>query len=190
MKASVHARGRPKGSGIDDEALLREIARLRLADPELRPTTAIKRLGHTNPSTIRRVRDKFKARGDQIMLSVKRQASVLREADKAKSGHVPRIKRGNRETQSISTEGGAAFQSSDLSGHVERNRHDRVDSWVDCAGECAALMLENQLAVARCAIEHPAVTFMLRQQAQAINAMFAFCIIPPSGIGRLTEASG
>jgi hypothetical protein len=51
-------------------------------------------------------------------------------------------------------------------------------------------MFENQLAIARCAITHPAVTFMLEQQAEAINAMFAFCVVPPTGVGRLREASG
>lgn len=52
-------RGRPKGSGIDDSAQLAAIARLIDADPKLKPTTAIKALGITDPSIIRRLRDKY-----------------------------------------------------------------------------------------------------------------------------------
>lgn len=58
---SLHAtrRGRPKGSGIDDQKLLAEIAAMIAAKPDLKPTTAIKALGVTDPSAIRRLRDKF-----------------------------------------------------------------------------------------------------------------------------------
>lgn len=53
-------RGRPVGTGIDDRIWLRELARLRRLDPAKAPTTAIKSLGITDPSTIRRLRDKHK----------------------------------------------------------------------------------------------------------------------------------
>lgn len=53
-------RGRPKGTGIDDSASLRRLAEMLRANPELKPTTAIRRLGFTNPSAIRRLRDKYK----------------------------------------------------------------------------------------------------------------------------------
>lgn len=52
-------RGRPKGSGIDDRIWLREVAHLIRIDPALAPTTAIKALGICDPSTIRRLRDKY-----------------------------------------------------------------------------------------------------------------------------------
>ena len=52
-------RGRPKGSGIDDRTRLEAIAELLAADPSLKPTTAIKSIGITDPSAIRRLRDKF-----------------------------------------------------------------------------------------------------------------------------------
>lgn len=54
-------RGRPKGTGIDDSATLAEVARLLAGEPGLKPTTAIKALGITDPSVIRRLRDKFHA---------------------------------------------------------------------------------------------------------------------------------
>jgi hypothetical protein len=55
-------RGRPKGTGIDDRIWLREMERLMRIDPTLRPTSAIKALGVTDPSAIRRLRDKYGAR--------------------------------------------------------------------------------------------------------------------------------
>lgn len=57
-------RGRPKGTGIDDSASLRRLAEMLHANPGLKPTTAIRRLGFTNPSAIRRLRDKYKLLGN------------------------------------------------------------------------------------------------------------------------------
>lgn len=56
---AVRARGRPKGSGINDQHRLVEIGRLIAADSRMKPTTAIKALGISDPSTIRRLRDKY-----------------------------------------------------------------------------------------------------------------------------------
>lgn len=54
-------RGRPKGTGIDDSMLLRQIVGLMASDPALKPTTAIKQAGIDNPSIVRRLREKLKA---------------------------------------------------------------------------------------------------------------------------------
>jgi hypothetical protein len=53
-------RGRPKGTGINDNERLRQLAELLRIRPELRPTTAIKQMGYSDPSAIRRLRDKYK----------------------------------------------------------------------------------------------------------------------------------
>lgn len=53
-------RGRPRGTGIDDSARLERLAELLRQHPGLKPTTAIRRLGFTDPSVIRRLRDKYK----------------------------------------------------------------------------------------------------------------------------------
>ena len=53
-------RGRPAGTGIDDRIWLNELERLIANDPATPPTTAIKALGITDPSTIRRLRDKHR----------------------------------------------------------------------------------------------------------------------------------
>ncbi|MEN2494194.1 MAG: hypothetical protein TECD_00085 [Hyphomicrobiaceae bacterium hypho_1] len=60
QKNYIQLRGRPKGTGIDDWKSLVSIADLIRKNPELRVTTAIKELGFEEPSTIRRLRDKFK----------------------------------------------------------------------------------------------------------------------------------
>jgi hypothetical protein len=52
-------RGRPPGTGKNDTDRLLKIAALMAADPALKPTTAIKQIGETDPSTIRRLRDKY-----------------------------------------------------------------------------------------------------------------------------------
>lgn len=63
MPADFARRGRPKGSGLDDRVSLRAISELLEADPTLKPTTAIKRIGVSDPSTIRRLRDKLRTEG-------------------------------------------------------------------------------------------------------------------------------
>jgi hypothetical protein len=60
MPTDFARRGRPRGSGLDDRVSLRAVADLLEADPALKPTTAIKRLGVSDPSTIRRLRDKLR----------------------------------------------------------------------------------------------------------------------------------
>lgn len=60
MSTKKTRRGRPKGTGIDDSASLIRIAALIAGHPDLKPTTAIRHLGITEPSVIRRLRDKFK----------------------------------------------------------------------------------------------------------------------------------
>lgn len=73
MSDKQRQRGRPKGSGINDWERLLTIASLMEKNPKLKVTTAIKELGFTDPSVIRRLRDKFKA--NQRILLRRRQPS-------------------------------------------------------------------------------------------------------------------
>lgn len=59
--------GRPKGSGLDDSRQLESIAALLAANPGLKPTTAIRSLGVDDPSVIRRLRDKFRVNQARLM---------------------------------------------------------------------------------------------------------------------------
>jgi hypothetical protein len=66
MTPTKASRGRPKGTGLNDAAQLQAIADLIAADPALKPTTAIKTLGITDPSIIRRLRDKYHLEADKL----------------------------------------------------------------------------------------------------------------------------
>lgn len=66
MSMTKASRGRPKGTGLNDAAQLRAIADLIAADPTLKPTTAIKTLGFSDPSIIRRLRDKYHLEADRL----------------------------------------------------------------------------------------------------------------------------
>jgi len=60
--AVKRGRGRPKGTGKDDSETLWNIAVLLVMGEAKNPTAAIRSLGITNPSDIRRLRDKHKRR--------------------------------------------------------------------------------------------------------------------------------
>lgn len=64
--------GRPKGSGLDDSRQLESLAALLAANPALKPTTAIRSLGIEEPSTIRRLRDKFRMDQARLMADARR----------------------------------------------------------------------------------------------------------------------
>jgi hypothetical protein len=60
MLHSPIRRGRPKGTGIDDNDRMARLDELLRVHPEMRPTTAIRLMGYSDPSAIRRLRDKYK----------------------------------------------------------------------------------------------------------------------------------
>lgn len=60
MLEAKSRRGRPKGTGIDDSDRIARLAELIRNNPALKPTTAIRGMGFTDPSVIRRLRDKYK----------------------------------------------------------------------------------------------------------------------------------
>ena len=82
MTPSKTNRGRPKGSGLNDAAQLRAIANLMTADPDLKPTTAIRQLGIQDPSVIRRLRDKFNACEAQLTAEMRSAAGQTSAAPK------------------------------------------------------------------------------------------------------------
>jgi hypothetical protein len=85
MLHSPIRRGRPKGTGIDDSDRIARLDELLRVHPELRPTTAIRLMGYSNPSAIRRLRDKYKVftLNSRIELS-----KDLRGTAPVTSGHV------------------------------------------------------------------------------------------------------
>ncbi len=60
MLHSPIRRGRPKGTGIDDSDRIARLDEMLRVHPDLKPTTAIRLMGYSDPSAIRRLRDKYK----------------------------------------------------------------------------------------------------------------------------------
>jgi hypothetical protein len=63
-------RGRPKGTGINDHEMLLKIASIMVAHPTKKRTTAIKEVGITNASVVRRLRDKYQAEEAHLLAAV------------------------------------------------------------------------------------------------------------------------
>ncbi|MGE0054626.1 MAG: hypothetical protein AB7S74_10485 [Hyphomicrobium sp.] len=61
MLQAKSRRGRPKGTGIDDSDRIARLSELLRVRPDMKPTTAIRVMGITDPSVIRRLRDKYNA---------------------------------------------------------------------------------------------------------------------------------
>lgn len=85
MTESKKGRGRPKGSGINDHDILLKIAGHCVAEPSLKRTTAIKRCGITNPSVIRRLRDKFAEQETQLLAEAQAAAAATSTPAEPKS---------------------------------------------------------------------------------------------------------
>lgn len=81
---SARRRGRPIGTGIDDSDRLAHLDELLRNRPELKPTTAIRHMGFSDPSVIRRLRDKYKSFEAQRRLSdtdIRSYRSTYKRAD-------------------------------------------------------------------------------------------------------------
>ncbi len=86
-RKSERGPGRPKGSERDDSAILNQMADLILRDPDLKPTTAMKRLGVRSDSDIRRHQVKWKARSPALLENaVERQNRTARHRSERAKG--------------------------------------------------------------------------------------------------------
>jgi len=97
MASATARQGRPKGSGIDDSQQLARIAVLLAADPKLKPTTAIRSLGIEDPSLIRRLRDKYRAKQAVSETNARQKATAKPKPNAAANGVE------NRETRATAT---------------------------------------------------------------------------------------
>lgn len=76
-------RGRPKGTGINDRPTLIRIAQILAADPAKKRTTAIKEIGITDPSVVRRLRDKYQEHEQSLLAEVTAAAAPAKGKRKA-----------------------------------------------------------------------------------------------------------
>lgn len=90
------ARGRPKGSGLNDRDQLLAVARLIASNPGLKPTTAIRSTGITDPSAIRRLRDKFQLLSGELMAEARSDETPVRTRAVALSVPQPKKKKAPR----------------------------------------------------------------------------------------------
>lgn len=174
MPSDYARRGRPRGSGLDDRVQLRRIAELIEADPSLKPTTAIRAIGVSDPSTIRRLRDKLKSMQQQPCPLAGRIGSagagglpsaVLLEA------HGARAPSGSA--------GGAGHAAGGLAETVPTIIAGAQAAWLThwCALGLSALAstVEAQKAVMEDLLQMPQVASALRQQILLNEVTKAFC---------------
>lgn len=103
MNNSKRGRGRPIGTGLDDTPILNNIADMLVANPALRPTTAIRQcLDKPGPSNIRRLQVKWKAgSASYLAQAFKRRAAAMAPAPVrlSSSAHTPNTARQIMEAQ-------------------------------------------------------------------------------------------
>ena len=152
MPATQVRYGRPKGSSLDDSQQLQSIAALLAADPKLKPTTAIKALGVADPSTVRRLRDKFRAE----------QASLMAQARGVSNENTPAVPRAlpikavpvAKRIETVPALPGAALFA----------------SWCDLGFSALSAAIEAQSLAAQCWLAMPHVAAATRGQ-MTINAV-------------------
>ena len=96
--ATTGKRGRPKGTGINDHETLLKVAHILAADPKKKRTTAIKDVGISNPSVVRRLRDKYQELEASLLAevhgtSVKGKRKMAHEAAPAPQAAAPAAKK-------------------------------------------------------------------------------------------------
>jgi hypothetical protein len=74
-------RGRPPGTGLNDDPTLNKVADVLLANPRMKPTTAMARvLDRPGPSTVRRLQVKWHAKGVTYLAEAKARRAAEQEA--------------------------------------------------------------------------------------------------------------
>lgn len=174
MPSDYARRGRPRGSGLDDRVQLRRIAELIEADPNLKPTTAIKAIGVSDPSTIRRLRDKLKGETRGTRPAGPRAAGCReRPAERLEAG--PEAKPARRER--------AAPASGALSGSLALAAPATISEaqflwfsrWCAFGLYAVSSTVEVQMAMMDDFLRVPPVASALRQQILLNEVAKAFC---------------
>jgi hypothetical protein len=156
MASATARQGRPKGSGIDDSQQLARIAALLAADPKLKPTTAIRSLGIEDPSLIRRLRDKYRAK-----------RAVLEAGARQKATTNPKQKAGTAGVENPKTPALAATASTSRSTPNTDWSSASADIFVAWCGfglDAVSAAIENQHAVAQYLMRQPCVSLAIKSQ--------------------------
>lgn len=178
MPAKNTRRGRPKGSGLDDHGQLVAIAALIDQDPELKPTTAIKSLGISDPSTIRRLRDKYrkfensaKPANPDIKREFDRQPNAsVKPTEHAKNLEMPvqqqhRAPRQPRSPKPVQTASEASLGEP----------ASWLNSWTALGLQGLATTLDIQISACRNYLALPPIAYALKQQHMLQELAISFC---------------
>ncbi len=81
MSTIKRGRGRPPGTGLNDDPTLNKVADVLLANPRMKPTTAMARvLDRPGPSTVRRLQVKWHAKGVTYLAEAEARRAAEQEA--------------------------------------------------------------------------------------------------------------
>lgn len=185
MGAPKSRRGRPKGTGIDDTSRLREIAAMIADDPELKPTTAIKNIGISDPSVIRRLRDKFNGARENLMKDSEKselrgnafhaepvpqtetRTMALNHAREPAKTAIPNT----RSARKIDTDKDEEPRQSEISPVPQKEIVQRL---VSSSLSTASSIINMHLAIATQTFHTPAVRSAMRYQIAFSQALFGF----------------
>jgi hypothetical protein len=175
MSVDRAPRGRPKGSGLDDRALLNSIRQRLEGDPSLRPTTAIKALGISDPATIRRLRDKLRgAKKDARPATAPIGADVSAVTETLRGGAAGG---GDRYAVLVSARSGTT-----ASGEAQRIAAASPDDamawlaqWCGLGLHALSTTVEAHIAAIETLLSVPQVASALRQQMLLNQQMMSFC---------------
>lgn len=187
MPVAEARRGRPKGSGLDDNVHLQEIIRRLADDPALKPTTAIKLIGINDPSTIRRLRDKLKSfKGEGT-------ASNGHESGEGSSRARPPTKPSSISAAPRSEKRSPA-QAAELAGPRQGDGSGALAcavsasdetfswfaSWCGLGLQAISTTVEAQIAAMETILRVPPIASVLRQQVLINEHVMAFYALRPS----------
>jgi hypothetical protein len=164
MPTATARYGRPKGSGLDDSQQLKTIAALLAANPNLKPTTAIRQLGVVNPSVIRRLRDKFRHDQATLMANAHRAArpNTIRLVSATASARTPTPQ--PAQSRALVPIPASASQHQEVSPAAEL-----LSEWCDLSFAMLSAAAQVQAVLAECWLRTPLVAVSVRRQL-AINS--------------------
>lgn len=194
MSNATARRGRPKGTGLDDRARLKAVAAILASNPDLKTTTAIKVAGVSDPSTIRRLRDKFQECRAELMAEVRgpRPKSLSAAAVPAATSEHHTAPRSAVPAEPRET----AQHQSNLPAVLPAARVDQAPvpaqgwatsaldanpwlaAWCAWQVKAASTVLDAQLGMLNELMKMPSVNMALRQHVEINRLAMQFCAPP------------
>lgn len=172
MTSSPKSKGHRKDSSVDDDAQIQAIADIIVGEPDLRPTDAIKRLGHDDQATIRRLRGKYVAHRKALLKSAAERVSassspqVEEKGPSSHEAHAAVSKPESRASKSASCDDRPCRTSPGI---------EQMFPWLSFATRCGVFLANEQVRFYRDLTRHPAMSMALQQQAQMMSMVLGLC---------------